>query len=187
MLPARSVTRLRHALAEDERVLWVGRPIRNIYRHDGMRVVAPACGFMGMALLTLAATQALDIDPVVRLLGPGAVATPVAGVIMILFWWPFSFPKLRSIRTVYAITNRRAIVIAGTVFGAPRAQSFRELDLNAVYTRERADGSGDLILREATLQFGEGYGETVREGFFDVRSVREAEAILRRALAGRDD
>ncbi|HKW88748.1 MAG TPA: PH domain-containing protein [Candidatus Acidoferrales bacterium] len=60
--------------------------------------------------------------------------------------WAF----LKGKSTVYAVTNRRVMVISGT--NSRAVQSFTPADIASVEHRERPDGSGDIVLMTNTLQ-----------------------------------
>jgi PH (Pleckstrin Homology) domain-containing protein len=60
--------------------------------------------------------------------------------------WAF----LTGRNTVYAVTNRRVMVISGSKSRA--VKSFTPADISSVEHRERPDGSGDIVLMTNTLQ-----------------------------------
>ena len=57
---------------------------------------------------------------------------------------------LTGTKTVYAVTNRRVMVISGTKSRA--VKSFTPADIAGVEHRERPDGSGDIVLMTNMLQ-----------------------------------
>ena len=84
-------------------------------------------------------------------------------------------------RTIYAITDRRAIIWIPKVWGEKEVRSFEPRRLLSMTRRERADGSGDLVFE----QFRETNGSsttTIRRGFMGLADVRDAEAVLREVL-----
>jgi hypothetical protein len=89
-----------------------------------------------------------------------------------------AFRKAR--RTVYAITNRRAMIIH---FGRSKlVQSYFERDLNDFSRTERADGSGDIVFRTEETDNRRGNRRSNPIGFFGVKDVRGVERILQEAL-----
>ncbi|HXU19222.1 MAG TPA: PH domain-containing protein [Verrucomicrobiae bacterium] len=60
--------------------------------------------------------------------------------------WAFLTGK----KTVYAVTNKRVMVISGSKNRA--VKSFTPADIASVEHRERPDGSGDIVLMTNTLQ-----------------------------------
>ncbi|HYF15016.1 MAG TPA: hypothetical protein VD971_08100 [Phycisphaerales bacterium] len=85
---------------------------------------------------------------------------------------------------VYAVTEKRAIVILGWPLNAKReVRSFTSDSLYHVRVALRSDGSGDIVFREATTQ---GYSDfrlrTRPVGFMGIAEVKDAEAALRTLL-----
>lgn len=80
-------------------------------------------------------------------------------------------------RTIYAVTDRRAIILVPVLWGRT-AQSYR--DIQHVERRNLSGGRGDLIFareRFKLLQFANRFG--MREiGFFGVESPQEVERLL---------
>ncbi len=86
----------------------------------------------------------------------------------------------RGARIVYAVTNRRALIIEGG--SEIKVKSYTARDLDNLERTERADGSGDLVFsrERRTGNKGRTYFEPI--GFFGVRDVRTVEAALRQSL-----
>lgn len=71
------------------------------------------------------------------LIGLGIVLAPL---------WAY----LKSLNTVYAITNQRVLIISGT--NTRSVKSLTPLDIVSVDHRERADGTGDVLIRTTSAQ-----------------------------------
>jgi hypothetical protein len=94
------------------------------------------------------------------LVGLGMLATP--------FWI-----RRKALRTVYAITDRRAISIEGG--WSTTVCTYAPESLRNIYRKDRRDGSGDVILaREPRFHSH----DIVEQGFLQVRDVREVERML---------
>jgi hypothetical protein len=92
-----------------------------------------------------------------------------------------------ALRTVYALTDRRAIVWrARAVRREIEVRSFQSAELGEITRVERADGTGDLVFRElvSTTYDSDGDRRTTRTrlGFIGVDRVRELEDLLRKTL-----
>ena len=90
-------------------------------------------------------------------------------------------------RSVYAVTDRRAIIWRAKAFGDEiEVRSFRPSELGELTRVERADGSGDLVFREIvnTRHDNDIDRRTIRTriGFIGVDRVREVEDLLRKTL-----
>jgi hypothetical protein len=86
---------------------------------------------------------------------------------------------------VYALTDRRAIVFgSGDAIGDVKmqVQSYGRDVLATLERRERADGSGDLILEPLPRMRGTHIIWTPRHGFMAIENVREVEALLHKTL-----
>jgi hypothetical protein len=81
-------------------------------------------------------------------------------------------------RTLYVITDRRAIIFEGG-WGIT-VRSFEPQGLTGLKRRQRSDGSGDLILDQKTWRDSDGDPRTKDVGFFGIEQVKEVEDMLRR-------
>lgn len=84
-------------------------------------------------------------------------------------------------RTVYVITNRRALIVRTT--GILRSElvvrSFAPEVLRSVERREALDGSGDLVFEKRQERGSKGRTHTVETGFLAVPAVAEVAARIR--------
>ena len=85
-------------------------------------------------------------------------------------------------RTVYAITDRRALSLEGG--RTTTVRSFTPEQLKEIYRKERRDGSGDVIFARRTWRDSEGDRQAEEIGFLRVPDVRDVEARLRRLAGG---
>lgn len=91
---------------------------------------------------------------------------------------------LQAGRMVYAITDRRALIIQPTASGSNIASYYPD-QLETLRRNDIADGRGDLIFASDSYTVSGRYGRReVRRnvGFFGVENVREVEATFRNAL-----
>jgi hypothetical protein len=87
-------------------------------------------------------------------------------------------------RTVYAVTDRRALVISGLL--SRSVQSYGAGDIEFIKRTMRGDDVGDLIFRYEIRRGAASYGGTVvgvqsdsvPVGFFAIPHVREVEALM---------
>ncbi len=80
-------------------------------------------------------------------------------------------------KTVYLVTDKRAISIQGG--WSTTIRSYLPDQLKDIYRKERADGTGDVII--STRRWKDSDGDTRNEeiGFLGVRNPREVENILK--------
>jgi hypothetical protein len=94
------------------------------------------------------------------------------GLISMPFWvW------LGAKRTVYAITERRAIIISG--FGARGVSSFTHSEICDLTRIEKADGSGTLWFATRPFTSSNGMQRNLRVGFQGIPDVRQVEQLIR--------
>lgn len=80
-------------------------------------------------------------------------------------------------KTVYLVTDKRAISIQGG--WSTTIRSYLPDQLKDVYRKERADGTGDVIIAIRRWKDSDGDQRTEEIGFCGVRSPREVENMLR--------
>ena len=182
MVPMELRERVERELEAGERVVWMERPIGRMWTTVSVAAFLfgiPWTGFAVFWMLGAAGFEWPDFRegesffclfglPFI-LIGLGMLSSPL---------WVRRLAR----RTVYAITDRRAISIAGLWWTTVR--SFYPAQLGEVYRRERRDGSGDVIIGQRAWRDSDGDRQTVEVGFEGVRDARGVEGRLRE-LAGR--
>jgi hypothetical protein len=122
-------------------------------------------GFMTMGLMVPCGLPFLAV-------GIGLIASPI---------WLRSMAR----RTLYALTDRRALIWQPGWFGSATVRSYTAAGLGHISRRERRDGSGDLVFEEFTTYSHGSNGpssHTTRRGFLAINNVREVEELVRRTL-----
>ena len=175
---------------DGERLVWAGQPVPRFFNAGTIAAVVFAIPWTAFAIFwtagAFAATRGAG--------GAGGndsmsyffrYAFPLFGVPFILiglgmFSAPYWMARQLK-RTVYAVTDRRAVVFAPGWFGSRKVRSFAPDALASMERVERPDGSGDLIFEQYTQRRGSST-HTVRHGFFAVRDVRAVEDVLRKSL-----
>src|SRR5690349_96132 len=80
-------------------------------------------------------------------------------------------------RTVYAITDRRALIIGGA--GLRGVQSFQHADVGDITHLESGDGSGSLYFATRAFVSSNGIVNRSRVGFVGIPDVKRVEQLLR--------
>jgi len=94
-------------------------------------------------------------------------------------FWMFASPFrewLKAFRTVYLVTDKRAISIESGWFTTIR--NYTPAQLKDLYRKERGDGTGDVVITTRLRRGGEGNSWTEEIGFMNVRNPREVERLL---------
>ena len=168
-------------LAPGEGIRWVAQPIPARMARASLPMVLFAIPWTAFALFWMwGAAQGSSDAP-----GPfqffPLFGLPFVLIGLGLFTSPFWL--LRSARrTVYVVTDRRAIVICGGWRNGVSVRSFEPEKLTDLRRDQRADGSGDLVFGQDEQVGSKGRRYKVDYGFLAVANAREAEEYVR-ALA----
>lgn len=169
---------LRDELARDEEVLWSGEPTPRFFTAATLPAFLFSIPWTGFAIFWVVMAFAMS----------GAAAGPV-GIVFPLFGLPFvavglfmmSAPwwaRRRLARAVYAVTDRRALVIDHDFRDTRCVQSYGPAEITTVEKRVRPDGSGDVLFADKTQRGRHGREYSVRVGFVGVREARKVEQAL---------
>jgi len=88
----------------------------------------------------------------------------------------------KALKTVYVITDRRAITFDGG--WTTTIRSYGPEQLNEVYRKERKDGTGDIIIARRAWRDSDGDRRSEELGFLRIRDPKTVEAMLK-GLAAR--
>src|SRR5215216_6392607 len=159
-------------LESGEQLLWHGRPGGRRFILGSIPIVLFGIPWTAFSLFWMAAASgflftksgngifslfALFGVPFV-LVGFGMLGSP--------YW---AYRKMK--RTVYALTNRRALIITGG--RSKTIRSYSSKDIGVIERTERANGKGDIYF--ATV---EGNKSTQRIGFLGISDARRVERLL---------
>lgn len=98
------------------------------------------------------------------LIGIGMLLTPI-------------YTYRNAFKTVYVLTDRRAITFVGGFRIAVR--SFLPRELTTVYRKQGRDGSGDVIFNAKRWKDSEGSSHSEEIGFLGIDDVRSVEQLLK--------
>jgi hypothetical protein len=189
-LPCSIMPTVRGLLEPGETLVWAGRPAPAIL--DGKLAFALVFGafaaVFGGIMLGFSVIRILDYDTAARLQGWIFV---VQGLLFILMGITFGMgaigPALAASRTVYAITDKRALIASG--FLRRRLTSFAPEDIEELLRLDRDEGYGHLIFakrRKNLLLQDKDRSRYVGIGFFRVHDVAKVEAELLKLRACSD-
>ena len=90
--------------------------------------------------------------------------------------WAF----LVGLKTVYAITNDRVLIVQGGIaFMSRQVRSYGKRDLGTIRTEIRGDNSGNLIFAQQSYPDRNGYTRMRNVSLLGIPEVRQVESILR--------
>lgn len=174
---------LQHAvqleLEPGERIAWMDAPIPRFFPP---KAIAPVLFAIPWTAFSVFWTVAVARGFSQAQSPPIWSASPLFGVPFILIGLGmFSAPLWayrRSLRTVYAITDRRAIII--TTGRATTIRSFRPDQLHNLYRTQRRNNIGDVLISRRTTRDSDDNPHTEELGFFNIRDPRTVEALVRK-------
>jgi hypothetical protein len=183
LLPEPIRQRVEAELRPGEGVRWVEQPIPGRVAWTALPTFLFAIPWTAFALFwtwgAWGATCGGKLTPEARMF-------PLFGIPFVLVGLGlFSSPlwlMLGAKRTVYLVTDRRAVVIRGGWAGNVTVRSFEPEKLMDLRRDQREDGSGDLVFGQDVKVGSKGREYTVDYGFIAVPNAREAEEYVR-ALA----
>jgi hypothetical protein len=169
-------------LAKGERIAWIGRPIPWLPARSSLPMALFGIPFTAFALFWTAAAGGFAFRH-----GPGPPSFfPMFGLIFVVVGLGLLLSPLwafrKATRTIYAITDQRALIIEPDLWGHAIVQSFEPRQLAYLERHQRGDGSGDLVFRREHRGSGRSH-HMVAIGFLAVADVREAEDRVRELVA----
>jgi hypothetical protein len=171
--------RIQAELSDDEELLWCGQPLPNRALGTGLLIA-----FFGVPFTLFSIFWTYGVWSVA---GPlGLFGAPFIVVGLGLLTAPLHLRRAAQ-RTVYAVTNRRAITIeqGSMPWSSATVRSIQPEALGDVERRENARGVGDLVL-ERRVEVRNGRSRTDERGFMGIADVAKAERAVR-ALARKLD
>ena len=176
LIPSRLQEKVDRELERGERIEWIDMPVPRYFTPVatsaflfGIPWTAFAvfwiCGAAGFKIPDF--TNGFDFFPFFGvpfvLIGIGMLSSPL-------------WARRKSFRTVYVITDRRAITFDGG--WTTTIRSYPPEKLQDIYRKESRDGSGDVVIARRVWQGSEG-GQQVEElGFLRIGNPKEVEQML---------
>jgi len=163
-----------------ERIIWMEQPMPGRYARSMWPIVlfgVPWTAFAvfwtvgaGIGTMRSNAPGIFSVFPLFGLpfvlIGIGMLSSP---------WWA----RRSARRSVYVITDRRAIIFRSGWRGAMNVRSFEPAHLTDLQRKQYQDGSGDLILARDYRRDSDGDRMTTNVGFIAVRDAKAVEEMVR--------
>lgn len=181
-LPVEMSAMVEAELSKGERIEWIGQPIAGRVAIASVPMAVLGLFFGGFAVFWMASARGIAGR------GPGL------GGFSALFWlWGLPFLAIglamflspiwayrKASRTLYAITDRRAIAIEPSLMGRVVVRSFEPPDLAILARTQNPDGSGNLVFRREAQYAGRRQGTRyVDVGFLAVSDAKDVEDRIR--------
>jgi hypothetical protein len=180
---------LASSLAPGETVVWSGRPQPGSIARRALPKALFGLAFVAFTLFWMAGVVSgkgnnWDKGKIVAPFASHNVAiAALAGLWMLppgfyMLSWPL-WAWRRARRTLYALTDRRAIVLEVGSRGRHRTSSFTTETVALMQCDEHGEGKGDLLFQNRKTWVSQ--SEAV--GFLGIERVREVEALVRKTLS----
>lgn len=176
-LPVEQRETVEKELDQDEQALWCAQPKPFRFARQALPAFVFAIPWTAFAVFWMCGAAGFEVPdfsegrhffalfglPFV-LVGLAMLSSPL---------WMMS----KARRTVYVVTQRRAILFEGG--WGTTIRSFGPEKLTEMIRREKRDGSGDLIFEQRASTDSKGRRSTTEVGFLGIDGVREIEKVLR--------
>jgi hypothetical protein len=178
IIPYHLQEKVDRTLERGERIKWIDMPIPRFFTPYSKGMFVVAILWLGICSVWIAGAvgcEALNFNfghgdrflplcaiPFV-LLGIGVLSTPL-------------WTHWKARRTLYLITDRRAIVFDGGWKGTIR--SFPPEKLQEFYREDHRDGSVDVVIDPQWSQDADGHSHKWEFGFLQIRDADEVERLL---------
>jgi hypothetical protein len=170
-VPAETLSRVESELLPGEELLWVERP--------GMPGLTSVVG-SGTILTGGLPVIAVVFVMVVVLFNNFVNGSWLAVLLAVpLLLWRASLPYVSRMRSVYALTNRRALILIGS-----KTRSFTRNDIKMIERRGGHNGTSDVVFAKETRERASYKAHTGRVvytvpiGFFSVKNPEYVEALM---------
>lgn len=166
-------------IAPGERIAWVGQPIPSRYARRGLGTALFGIPFTAFAFFWIAVASGFkmpDFSHGFRLFPLFGIPFVLVGLGMLSspFWM-----YLKATRTVYVITDRRALTVERGLWQGVSVRSFEPERLTDLNRTQYPDGSGNLVFQRDYHVSNRGGGHFTDIGFLAIPDVKEAEDRIR--------
>lgn len=165
-------------LEPGEKIVWMEQPMPRILTAQSLGLFLFAVPWTAFAVFWIFAAAGFRMPDFGR--NGVLIAFPLFGIPFVLIGvGMLSSPLLmylKTKKTVYVITDRRAIIIES--WRKTTVKSFLPESLKSIVRKERSDGSGDVIINGFSYSLN-GNKNSNEIGFFNVRNAKEFERMLK--------
>ena len=160
-----------------ERIQWIEKPAPHFFSPSAIGAFVFGIPWTAFAIFWICGASGFKIPD----FNEGVDFFPLFGVPFVLVglaflsspYWTYK----KSCKTVYVITNNRAILIEGGK--TSRIQSFYPADFHDIYRTENREGFGNVIFNSSNQQDSDGDKTTNEIGFMGIRNTKDVEMMLR--------
>lgn len=166
-------------LQPGEQLVWTGQPLPSRFARRSLGLVLFGLPWTAFAVFWIAGASHFKVPD----FSHGSGFFPLFGLPFVLIGLGMLTSPLwlrrRARRTVYALTDRRALILGGGGWGSRAVRSFEPEKLRDLRRVQHRDGSGDVIFERTWSNHGRNADQTTDYGFLAVREVKDVEARVR--------
>lgn len=168
---------LEQELGQGERVVWSAQPVAARFARGSIVLVLFGVVFTGFSAfwIVMALTIAVKATKFALLFPLFGVPFVAVGIGMLTS--PIWMRKAAE-RTLYAITDRRALIVRRSVFGRTTVNTFEPSRLTSTEHAHNPDGSGDIIFDSTSWMDSDGDRRHRRIGFIAVPDIRQVIPLI---------
>ena len=169
-IPDQLEKRVQDELEPGERILWQDMPVPHFFTAPAAVSFLFAIPCIGLTVFFMLGTAHF-----------GGTLFTLLGIPFLLFGLAMLSAPIwvyrKSRKTVYVITERRAIAFEGDRLATIR--SYTPGQLHNIYRKERKDGTGDVIIVQKEWRDAEGDRQKQEIGFIRIGNAKKVEAMLK--------
>lgn len=177
LIPRPLLDKVENELERGESIKWIDMPIPRYFTPASMVTFLFAIPWTAFALFWMAGASGFSVPD----FDEGFDLFPLFGVPFVLIGFVlFSTPiwtYRKAFKTVYVITDRRAITFDGGF--SMTIRSYPPDKLGNVFRKEKKDGSGDVIITHKSWRDSDGDKHKEELGFLGVRNAKQVEQMLK--------
>ncbi len=167
-------------LQPGESIRWVEQPVARMFTLASLPVLFFAIPWTSFAIFWICGASGFKVPDFSRGIQPEHLF-PLFGVPFVLIglgmlsspFWAWQAAR----KTVYLITNKRAILIQSGV--STTIRSYTPAQINHTYRKEGRNGIGDVIIAVRKWKDSDGDQMTEEIGFIGIRNPQEVEKMLK--------
>ncbi|MGI5869849.1 MAG: hypothetical protein ACOX9C_10465 [Kiritimatiellia bacterium] len=178
-IPRHLQEKVNREMESGERVEWIDMPIPRFFTPAATGAFLFGIPWTAFAVFWICGACGFELPDFSK---GGASFFPLFGVPFVLIGFAMLSSPLwahrRAFKTVYVITNKRAITFDGG--WTTTIRSYPPEKLTEVYRKERRDGTGDVIIDHRAWRDSEGSRQAEDLGFLRVRNPKGVEQMLKK-------
>jgi hypothetical protein len=183
IVPQELQEKVRRELASGEKIQWMEQPIPRCFTSVSTPAFLFAIPWTAFAIFWICGACGFKCPDFSK---GGFSFFPLFGVPFVLIGFGMLCSPLwtyrKALKTVYIITDRRAIIFAAG--WTTTIQSYLPNQLKSIVRKDKKDGTGDIVLAQCFPSSYRGGQQTQDIGFLNIREPRAVEQMLM-DLAGR--